>query len=114
MGQARFSSAASGAGESSPVHPTSAIRNPLLEPSPWIFDIIFGNFGDSFWLIFGHPGASGPQHSIPDGLTDLRAQNESRELVSSSATPFSIIFAGSVNDSRFIAISLLRNHHVRV
>ena len=53
------------------------LRNPLLEPRPWIFYIIFGNFGGSFWPVFAHPRPSRFQKSIPDGLTDLRARNES-------------------------------------
>ena len=53
------------------------LRNPLLELRPWIFDMNFGNFGGLFWAIFAHPAASRLQKSIPDGLTDLRARNES-------------------------------------
>ncbi len=45
--------------------------------SQWIFEIVFANFGVLFWLILAHPGASGPQKTILDDLTDLRAQNES-------------------------------------
>ena len=59
------------------VHPSTAIRNPLLELRPWILELVFGNFGGLFWPILADLGASGPQKSIPDGLTDLCAQNES-------------------------------------
>ena len=59
------------------IHLSTALRNPLLELRPWILDLVFGNFGGLFWLILAHPGASRPQKSIPVGLTDLRARNES-------------------------------------
>ena len=39
--------------------------------------MIFDNFDGLFEPIFAHPGASGLQKSIPDGLTDFGAQNES-------------------------------------
>ena len=38
----------------------------------------------------------------------------SRELCSSSGSHFCVIFMSSVKDSRFFAISLFRNHHLRV
>ena len=53
------------------------LRNPLLEPRVWILELIFGNFGGPFWLIFVHSGPSRPQKSISDDLTDLGTQNES-------------------------------------
>ena len=42
------------------LHPSRAIRNPLLELRVWIFDIVFGNFGALIRPIFVHRGASGP------------------------------------------------------
>ena len=53
------------------------LRNPLLEPRVWILDPVFGDFGGPFWLILADSGASGPQTSILDVLTDLGTQNES-------------------------------------
>ena len=40
-------------------------------------ELIFGNIGGPFWRILVHSGASVPQKSIPDDLTDLGTQNES-------------------------------------
>ena len=59
------------------LHPVGRVRNVLLELRPWILDLVFGNFGGLFSLLFVHPGASRPRKSIPDGLTDLCARNES-------------------------------------
>ena len=42
-----------------------------------IFGMLFVNFDGQFSFILAHPGGSGHQKSIPDGLMDLRAQNES-------------------------------------
>ena len=42
-----------------------------------MLDVVFGNSGRLFWRMFVHPGTSGPHKSMPDGLTDLRARNES-------------------------------------
>ena len=53
------------------------LRNLLLELRVWILDFVFGNFGGPFWLVLVDWGASGPQTSIPDDLTDLGTQNES-------------------------------------
>ena len=53
------------------------LRNPLLELRVWILDLVFGNLGGPFWPILADWGASGPQKSIPDDLTDLGTQNES-------------------------------------
>ena len=53
------------------------LRNPLLEPRVWILDLVFGNFGGPFWPILAYSGASGPQKSILDVLTDLGTQSES-------------------------------------
>ena len=55
------------------VYRPGLLRNPLLEPRVWILDLIFANFGGPFWL----SGPSRPQKSIPDGLTDFGAPNES-------------------------------------
>ena len=63
--------------DSKTVHPVTRLRNGLLELRPWIFTPDFGNFGALFWSIFLHSARSGLQKSIPDGLTDLRTQNES-------------------------------------
>ena len=60
-----------------PLHSTRRLRNPLLELRPSKLVMIFDNFDDLFGPIFAHPGASRPQKSIPDGLTELRARNES-------------------------------------
>ena len=46
-------------------------------PRVWILDLIFGNVGGPFWLILADSGASRPQKSIPDDLTDLGTQHES-------------------------------------
>ena len=59
------------------LHPIGRLRNVLLELRPRILDMIFVNFDGLFSSIFAHPGASGPEKSILDGLTDLRARNES-------------------------------------
>ena len=77
------------------------LRQPLLELRVWILELVFGNFGGPFWPILADWGASGPQQSILDDLTDLGTQNESSG-------------ARSVNDSRKCPISTLRNRHFRV
>ena len=63
--------------QSRAVHPKRAIRNPLLELRPWIFDLIFGDFGGPFWLVFTSWKPSGARHSILEGLTELSGSRES-------------------------------------
>ena len=59
------------------LRPKRAIRNPLLELRPWIFDLIFGDFGGPFWLVFTSWKLSGARISILEGLTELPAGRES-------------------------------------
>ena len=87
------------------------LRNPLLEPSVWILELNFGNFGGPFWLIPAHSGASGRQKSIPDDLTDLGTQNESSRAC---LRPDFGDFVTSVNDFLELPISKLRNQQFRV
>ena len=58
-------------------HPKRAIRNPLLELRPWIFDLIFGDFGGPFCLVFTSWKFSGARISILEGLTEFSASRES-------------------------------------
>ena len=53
------------------------LRNPLVELRVWILDLVFGNSGTPSWPILADSGASGPQTSILEVLTDLGTQNES-------------------------------------
>ena len=59
------------------MHPSTALRNPLLKPSVWIFELILANFGAPFWLVFTGWEPSGPRNSILEGLTELSASRES-------------------------------------
>ena len=59
------------------LHPGTALRNPLLQPSVWILDLFFGNFGGPFCLDFTSWKPAGPQNSILEGLTELSASRES-------------------------------------
>ena len=62
---------------SSPLHPGTATRNPVLQPRVWIVDLVFGNFGAPFCFVFTSGKLSGPRNLIPEGLTELSASRES-------------------------------------
>ena len=49
----------------------------LVQLRVWIVEVIFGNSDGPFWLSFAHWGPSGPQNSILEGPTALRASRES-------------------------------------
>ena len=59
------------------LHPGTAIRNPLLQPRVWIFDLIFDNFGVPFCFVFTRGKPSGPRNSILEGLTEFSASRQS-------------------------------------
>ena len=59
------------------LHPKRAIRNPLLELRPWIFDELFGDFGGPFCIVFTSWKLSGARISILESLTELSGSRES-------------------------------------